>query len=329
MRIKESDDRGLDISALEALLARPDADADTRRTVEQEIRQIRAGMAGERDAAYAIEFYLGASRNWVTIHDLRLEVAGRVAQIDHLVINRLLDVWVCETKHFAEGVAVNEQGEWTAFYGRRAYGVPSPVEQNRRHMTVLEDAVDRGLINLPKRLGITIKPKFFPLVLVSDRARITRPERAAASRVDGLETVIKMDQFTATVMRTFDERSSFAMVKAVGTETLANVARSLATLHVPATFDWTARFGLSPTPTVPTMPSRVAVPQAEPAPVMPATAAPPAMPATPTTSTAMSACAACGKPISEAVIAFCAERPARFAGASYCMTCQRRYRAPR
>jgi hypothetical protein len=49
---------------------------------------IRAGIAGERDAAYAIEFELGGCQNRCTIRDLRLEVDGRVAQIDHLIVRR-------------------------------------------------------------------------------------------------------------------------------------------------------------------------------------------------------------------------------------------------
>ena len=47
----------------------------------------------------------------MTIHDLRLEVDGRVAQINHLIIDRVLTIWVCESTHFSEGVAVDDFGE--------------------------------------------------------------------------------------------------------------------------------------------------------------------------------------------------------------------------
>lgn len=75
MQLKAADDKQPDLDALAALLERADVDPTTRR----EIRQIRAGIAGERDAAYEIEFHYGASRTYVTIHDLRLEVGDRVA----------------------------------------------------------------------------------------------------------------------------------------------------------------------------------------------------------------------------------------------------------
>jgi hypothetical protein len=280
-----------------------------RRRIDLEIKRIRAGVAGERDAAYEIEFALSESRNRMTIHDLRLEVGGRVAQIDHLVINRLLDFWVCESKHFSEGVAVNEHGEWVAFFGHRPSGIPSPVEQNRRHVAVLADVFAKGLVPLPKRLGIaTIKPKFFSLVLVSNNARISRPKgRAAAARVDGLETVIKADQFAKTIDRAYDERSLAALGRVVSADTIESIARQLANLHVPATVDWAARFGLPPAPIPAPMSTSVAP--------APTTAVP--------TAGGRPGCASCGRTVSNAVIAYCDANAARFGGATYCMTCQR------
>jgi len=113
--IKSADDKQPNIAALTALLARSDLYASTRQKIEQEIRRIRAGVAGEREAAYEINFHYGDSTKCVVLHDLRIEMEGRVAQIDHLLITRLLDIWVFESKHFAEGVGVNEQGEWVAY----------------------------------------------------------------------------------------------------------------------------------------------------------------------------------------------------------------------
>jgi hypothetical protein len=72
------------------------------------MRRIRAGAAGR-----------GCRRA-----HLRLEVGGRVAQIDHLLINRLPDTWVLDSKHLAEDVSINDHGEWTGFSG----GPPSTVQ---------------------------------------------------------------------------------------------------------------------------------------------------------------------------------------------------------
>ena len=134
VQIKGADGREADLAALRGQLARPDVDAATRVRIEREIRTIGAGVKGERDAAYEIEFHFGRLEKRATIHDLRLQVDGRVAQIDHLIIDRFLTIWVCESKHFAEGVTVNDHGEWSRYVGGRPVGMASPVEQNRRHI---------------------------------------------------------------------------------------------------------------------------------------------------------------------------------------------------
>jgi len=313
--IKSAGDKQAEIDALEALLVRPDVDGATRHRIELEIRMVRAGVSGERDAAYEIEFHLGSNRNQMTIHDLRIECDGRVAQIDHLIVNRLLDIWVCESKHFAEGVEINEHGEWVAFYGNRPHGISSPIEQNRRHVMVLADVFAKGLVPLPTRLGITIKPQINSLVLVSDRARISRPKGRTAERVEGLETVIKVDQLWPTIERAYNERNIAALGKVVGRETVETVARNLAALHVPTNVDWAARFGLSP--------------QARPAPAIGTTPrstshGPAAAqgPAHDRVAWQRPACATCGRRVSDAVITYCQTNAARFGGAVYCMDCQ-------
>ncbi|MDD5391070.1 MAG: nuclease-related domain-containing protein [Gallionellaceae bacterium] len=79
------------VAELEALLA--SAPAPIKPKIEQEIRLVRAGNKGEQESAYFIDFENAAHKNRVVLHDLRFEVNGRVAQIDHLMINRLLDVY--------------------------------------------------------------------------------------------------------------------------------------------------------------------------------------------------------------------------------------------
>lgn len=248
MLIKAADDRSGDVAALQALLDHPAATGRTRTLIETELRNMRAGLKGEAEAAYEIDFHHKASRNWAVIHDLRLEYQGRVAQIDHLLLNRAMDCWLCETKHFSEGVAINEQGEFTAFYGGRGFGVPSPIEQNRRHAAVLEALMKSSIVQLPTRLGIGIRPSIRSVVLVSKNARITRPKKA----VDGLDYVIKADQLRKFIERDIDETSAAAallsMTKFIGTDTLESFAREVARLHRPVSFDWAAKFGLGPVP---------------------------------------------------------------------------------
>ena len=245
MQIKAADGRQRDIDTLTGLLGRADVDGQRRRDIEREIVTIRVGEAGERDAAYEIELYFGRSTNFMTIHDLRIEVGEFSAQIDHLILNRLGEIWVCESKHFAEGVSVNEHGEWTRWWSGRPQAIPSPVEQNRRHMHLLARLFDDGLVPWPKRLGVApMRPDLRSLVLVSNNARIGRPRRQIAE----LDEVIKVEKLRTRVLDAIDSSSPLRMARAMGTNGLEAFARNLAALHRPHPIDWAARFGLGPEP---------------------------------------------------------------------------------
>jgi hypothetical protein len=278
--------------------------------IRDELAKIQAGAKGERDAAYEIDFHYGPpSKNWAVIHDLRLEHDGRVAQIDHLLINRFLDVWVCESKRFAEGIAINEQGECAMFWNGRPQGIGSPHEQNAKHVAVLKALCDSGAVDLPKRLGFTVKPLFNGLVVVSKNARITRP-KAKGWWDDG---IVKADQVKAKIDKAFDsENNPLVMAKLVSSETLEAVARSLASLHVPASFDWRARFGL-PRETVKPVASK---PAAAESPVA-------------KSGTHGRVCFSCGEPVEDKVVTFCVRfNKARFGGNVYCMECQAKFPKP-
>jgi hypothetical protein len=309
--IKSADDKQGDIDALTALSTRSDLDAPTKRRIEHEIRTIRAGIAGERDAVYQIDFN-DRMRKRAVIHDLRIEVDGRVAQIDHLLITQVLDMWVCESKHFAEGVGVNEHSEWVAFWNGKPHGIPSPVEQNRRHIAVLNDAFARGLVRLPKRLGVTLKPRVHSLILVSSSARVSRPKGRAAEQVDGLDTLVKVDQLATTIDKRGDEATALSSVGAlaryISPAALEDFGKRLVALHRPIQIDWAARFGLSAASAVP--------PTVESAVVSPASPAPD------------QSCALCGSVVKPRVAAYCQANPQRFGGRILCWDCQRRTPRP-
>ena len=322
MEIKVADDKQSQIDALTSLLGRPDAPPPTRKRIEQEIRNIRAGTKGERDAAYEIDFHYRHSRNFVTIHDLRIECDGRVAQIDHLIINRIFEIWVCESKWFSYGVAINEHGEWSAFYGRGRRGIASPIEQNKRHVSVLSDVFNKGLVKLPKRLGMTMKPSVKTVVLVANTARIDRPRGRAADQVEGIHDVIKCERLFATMDKAWDEKGVAVVLTLVGQETIEILARDLVKLHVPGSFDWAAKFGLTKEP--------LAIPVHAPA-ILNQTAAVlrvpgPAVGEAEPHESSSAVCESCAKAISSAEVAYCRNNATRFSGKVLCFTCQRRAR---
>lgn len=301
MLIKAADDRQPDIDVLTRLLGRPDLTVPTRRQIDEELRRVRAGVRGEGEAAYEIEFHFGANPNRLTIHDLRLEVDGRVAQIDHLIIDRVLDIWVCESKNFREGLAVDEFGEWVGFHDRRPFGIASPIEPNRKHVALLQDAFAQRFVDAPTRLGIAIKPTFRSVVLVATAARITRPRtKAARERVDGLDSVVKVDQLKGLMDRVAASRGLGDLRRLISERELERVARQLAALDRPVRMDWAARFGLAqPSPAIGPTSGAVAV---------------------------GAACQVCARHVSQAVIDFCRDRAGLFGDRILCMDCQHQAR---
>jgi hypothetical protein len=306
--IKVADDKQPQLDALSGLLGRRDLTPFLRKRIEEEIWTRRAGIEGERDAAYEIDFYYGPRDGYLVIHDLRLEFGDRVAQIDHLLINRALDVWVCETKAFREGVKIDDYGEWYRYGGKPAYGMASPVEQNRRHVTVLRDMFDNGAVRLPRRV-VTLKPTIFPVVLISNNARIDRPKtKKAAAAVDGLDTVIKVEQLVRKINKTFDDRSPIGILaKVVSNDTIKDIARQLIALHKPAPVVAAARYGL---------PEESPVPGSQPV-------STPTKPFPAPSASAREACASCGKAVSEKVASYAREHSDQFGGAILCWDCQR------
>jgi hypothetical protein len=243
MLIKSADDTSAMLAELEARSSA--AGPDAKRATD-ELRRRRAGLKGEAESAYLIDFEFKGSSNWAVIHDLRIEQGGRTAQIDHLLINRFLDFYVLESKHFHAGLKINDDGEFLRWndFKRNFEGMPSPLAQNDRHIAVLRDVV--AAIELPSRLGMRMTPSFFSLVMVAPNARIDRSRRFDCSRV------IKADQLRKTIDKDIDSQGAGLLLKAaarmVASETVMDVAKRIADRHVPA-------------PTV--SPSRIAEPRAE------------------------------------------------------------------
>ena len=69
-----------------------------------------------------------------------------------------------ETKHFSEGVSINEQGEFSIWFAGKPRGIPSPLEQNDRHIAVLQDVFKT--LDMPTRLGIRLQPYMTALVVL-------------------------------------------------------------------------------------------------------------------------------------------------------------------
>lgn len=317
MLFKQADDKTKRLRLLEDLQASPVLDARQRTWLKEEHWRVKQGIDGERDAAFHIDSVMRDGANTAVLHDLRFVVDGEVAQIDHLVFNRLMDFILVETKCYAGHVEINEAGEFAVRYGSgKQFGIPSPLAQSERHARVLAKLLER--LGITGRLGT--QPKFHHLVMFHPKAIIKRPD---AKRLD-TSNVIKADQFAQWRERWMEDPSALtaltSMLNVRGRDTLKEWAALLVRQHQPADLLAMPDF-MQPRTGGPSLASSGAVARQEPPP-----------PVAPVLQAAQEAepakrliCASCNAKISYAEGKFCWNTPKRFGGLQYCREHQRAF----
>lgn len=304
MIIKTMDSMQEEMEELSALLD-DDLTPNQRFLIERELKAMKTGVHGEEDSAYYINFYFGNSENWAVIHDLRLEHEGHVAQIDHLLINRTFNFYVLESKNYSYGIKITPEGDFQAYYGKRHFGIPSPIEQNKRHIRLLELFLKAHDI-IPKRLGLSIRPRFKNFILVSPKSIITRP----SGKTFDASPVIKADTLRTKIDEDFDKTNTLAEIasfsKICSGSTVEEAAKRLASFHKVHRVDFRVKFGLP----------EKAPGECEDAPALKEEQA-----RTYTSTTFF--CAKCKKSISEKVAKFCWQNKGKFGGKAYCFNCQK------
>jgi hypothetical protein len=214
MLLKKADDKSKRLALLEDLQKSSRLDLRQKTWLQEELERVRKGIEGERETAHILDRLFRDSKNSALLHDLRFVVDGDVAQIDHLIISRLGEMILIETKNYGGSVKINSLGEFTMEYGRQKFGIPSPMEQSRRHERVLQKLLDR--LGIANRVGTAIKCHH--VVLFHPKAIITRPP---ASELD-TSAVLKADQFEKWLDKFINEDTS-TLAAVIG---LANVRSS-------------------------------------------------------------------------------------------------------
>lgn len=187
MLLKSADDKSKRLNLLEELQQSRLLGQHQKNWLHEELIRFKNGIQGEKESAHYLDGYFKNGENHVVLHDLRFIVDDEVAQVDHLIINRMLGIYLLETKNYAANLVINEQGEFTAEYGNTRFGIPSPIEQSHRHERVL-----RRLLESQKIVGRTQKqPDFFHVVMLHPKAIIKRPP----AKLFDTSNVIKSDQF--------------------------------------------------------------------------------------------------------------------------------------
>lgn len=229
MILKTADDKSKRLHLLEDLQQSPMLDFSQKKWLREELMRTKKGIQGEKESAHYLDNYFKHGENHVVLHDLRFVVDGDVAQIDHLIINRAIGIYLVETKNYAGDLVINEHGEFTVHYDDVQFGIPSPIEQSHRH--------ERVLIRLLEQLGITGRtqktPDFHHVVMLHPKAKITRPDGKSFDT----SNVIKSDQFPSWHERYTDKQGIGVVLKAVlnvrSLDTIKEWGEKLARQHRP------------------------------------------------------------------------------------------------
>jgi len=314
MIIKSRDSIDHVVLELESYL-KDDRFSDTEKEkIKKDIANIRSGQRNEDQSAYLINVDYSNSSNWAVIHDLRIESNGFFAQIDHLIISRTLEFYILESKSFFNGIKITENGEFLRYEFGKYIPFSSPIEQNRRHIKILESFISEKHV-MPTRLGFTMVPTFKSLIIVNTSAQIFRPKQ-------GFDTssVIKADQIATTINTEkigVLQATSFVS-KIVSSSTLKELALKIASYHQPNHEIMVSKYR-----------NKLAKSDLKKSQVMtkPETVVGTKEVKNDDTDENPSAprCDGCGKQISEKTVEFCKFRHKYYENKTYCVSCQKKF----
>lgn len=242
MIIKNKDNNQDSIDYLSDLLERDFTD-EKKSLVEREIKNLYAGSADEETAAYFLNFEFKQSKNWILIHDLRLEHNGDVAQIDHLLIGRALDMFVIDSKNYTYDVSISDNGDFSYFYNNLPYPMSSPIEQNKRLIKIIDSfLIDNKL--LPKRLGMTLNPNHKNIVLLSPKTELTKPVKGIFDCSAVMKTEKFLGRFTDDLDRDDALEDISSLAKVISQDSLKRFAEKIVLHHKPVVTNYVEIFGL-------------------------------------------------------------------------------------
>lgn len=310
MLIKSADDKSKRIALLQDLQNSTLLDTWQKQRVRESLAAFIKGIQGERDAAHYLDNHYRDGANHAVIHDLRIEIDGEVAQIDHLLINRMMHFYLIETKNYNGNLSISDRGEFSVTYaGEKTIGIPSPLEQSRRHENVLNKLLDR--LEITARAGTS--RVFHHIVMLDPKATISRPDPKSFNT----DMVIKADQFRTWHLNHVEKIGAgtvlLGMLNLRGSDTLKDLAERIVRQH--------RRADLLALPDAWRPKVAPVVAQRAPVPTVQASKEMPQQPATDLSTHPLKRkliCMTCNAKISFAEGKFCWGNERRFGGGQYC-----------
>jgi len=229
--LKNDSDTERQLAALQAL--RQDANGEVLAKIDDEIRQVKAGIAGEKAVRFEFE---NSHIPMFVLHDLYLEYEGLSAQVDYLIVTRKHQ-YVIECKNLYGNIA----GDFirTVTYGghTKKEGIYSPITQNRRHLELIKQIRGAEKKNfLTKTLFEKDFYDNYRSVIVLANPKTILNARYAKKKIR--EQIIRADQLSAYIRKIDSDPDAVAFSEAQ----MESLARFFLGIHKEQQTDYTAKF---------------------------------------------------------------------------------------
>ena len=181
-----------------------------------------AGHRAEAQMAFYLKRFFAQSPEVDVLHDLRIELDGEVAQMDHLILHPW-GLLIVESKSVVDSVQIEDDGQWLRWYNRRPQGMRSPIVQAKMQARLLQDVLNKAV----KPAGALDTIELDVLVAISDQGRI----RWASS--GPLPEVCKADQVPERIERKLQAARERHSKVHLSDETRPKLAAFLNKMHRP------------------------------------------------------------------------------------------------
>ena len=234
MLYKDIDSKKQEIQQLKMLLLKS-KNPKQKNLIKADLTRVINGYESEKDNAYYLGFNFKESPRSILLHDIRIEHDGKVAQIDHIIIDRL-GIEILESKSFTGTLTIKGDGSLNVQYGSDIETFPNPIEQNHRHAKVLADFI-KANITLPSNLKLLGMP-ISSTVLINPKTTI-----ADHTLPKGFE---RADSFTTHWDERVDKMGTLSVFKSISTMITLNKAKEIAEFlvksHKPKVYDYSKKY---------------------------------------------------------------------------------------
>ncbi|MGI5935357.1 MAG: NERD domain-containing protein [Oscillospiraceae bacterium] len=233
--LKDDSEAERQLTALQEL--RKTAAGDLAEELDQEIRQVNAGIYGENVVRYELE---NSHIPMIVLHDIFLEHEGLTAQIDYLIVTRKHQ-FILECKNLFGNIEVSSSGDFirTVSFGRRTKkeGIYSPITQNRRHLELIKQirGAEKGNF-LSKTLFEKNFYNNYRSVVVLANPKTVLNARYAKKEVR--DQVIRADQLAEYIRKADADPNAVASSE----KDMEALAQFFLSIHQQPKIDYTAKF---------------------------------------------------------------------------------------